>query len=48
MRGDSLARDHVFSDLGGRTVLEALDAGVNPKAVWRAVCDSFDVPAGRR
>lgn len=48
MRADSLARDHVFSDLGGRTVLEALDAAMNPKVVWRAVCADFDVPVAKR
>lgn len=48
MRGDSLARDHVFSELAGRTILEALDAGINPKVVWRAVCNDFDVPAKQR
>jgi hypothetical protein len=41
---DSLARDHVLSDLGGHTVHEALAVGTNPKLVWLAVCEAFAVP----
>ncbi len=48
VRADSLARDHVFAELGGRTVQAALDAGVDPKDVWRVVCAAFDVPPERR
>lgn len=48
VRADMLARDHVFSSLGGRTVDQALEAGVDPKAIWRAVCDTFEVPFERR
>ncbi|MFP3987515.1 DUF3046 domain-containing protein [Streptomyces sp. E11-3] len=45
---DSFARDHVMSELGGRTVDEALAAGLEAKDVWRAVCTSMGVPAERR
>jgi predicted dienelactone hydrolase len=34
---DSFARDHVMSDLGGRTVMEALGAGIDTKDIWSAV-----------
>ncbi len=34
---DSYARDQVLSTLGGRTVMEALAAGEDAKAVWRGV-----------
>ncbi len=44
LRAPSVAHDHVFSALDGRTVDEALAAGEDPKAVWSAVCDDFDVP----
>lgn len=44
-RASSVAADHVFSALGGRTADEALAAGQNPKQVWAAVCETFDVPA---
>lgn len=47
-RASTVAADHVFSALGGRTADEALDAGEEPKAVWFAVCDDFDVPAALR
>jgi Protein of unknown function (DUF3046) len=40
----SVARDFVLAGLGGRTVEQALAEGVEPKIVWRAVCDAFDVP----
>ena len=48
VRADMLAHDHVFSSLGGRTVDQALDAGVEPKKIWLAVCDAFEVPPERR
>lgn len=41
---DSFARDHVMSELGGRTVYQALEAGWEAKDVWRAVCRAVDVP----
>ncbi|WP_020671619.1 DUF3046 domain-containing protein [Amycolatopsis nigrescens] len=47
-RAESLAMDHVLSDLGGRTVDQALAAGVPVKQIWRAVCAAFEVPAERR
>ncbi|HZZ47644.1 MAG TPA: DUF3046 domain-containing protein [Pseudonocardia sp.] len=48
IRANSLAADHVFADLDGRTADQALEAGVDPKDVWRAVCAAFDVPPERR
>ncbi|MDX3233489.1 DUF3046 domain-containing protein [Streptomyces sp. ME19-01-6] len=45
---DSFARDHVMSELGGRTVHQALDAGWDAKAVWRGVCAALEIPADRR
>ena len=47
-RAEVLAKDHVLSSLGGRTVDEALAAGVPAKEIWRELCDAFDVPAERR
>lgn len=44
----SIAGDHVLAALGGRTVNDALEAGVEAKEVWRAVCVAFDVPAKER
>jgi hypothetical protein len=35
---ESFAQDHVMSELGGRTVQQALDAGWEAKDVWRVVC----------
>lgn len=47
-RAAALSRDHVFAPLGGRTVEDALEAGLDPREVWRAVCDAYDVPHVRR
>jgi hypothetical protein len=41
----SVARDHVLASLGGVTVEGAFARGEDAKAVWRAVCTEFDVPA---
>jgi hypothetical protein len=41
---ESIAKDFVLSGLGGRTVNTALADGEDAKAVWRAVCDQFNVP----
>ena len=47
-RAAALAHDHVFADLGGRTVNGALDAGTDAKRVWAVVCTTFDIPESRR
>jgi hypothetical protein len=47
-RAGSIARDHVFADLGGRTVNEALAGGVEPQRIWLVVCETYDVPPERR
>jgi hypothetical protein len=47
-RAAALSRDHVFAELGGRTVDQALEAGIDPRRVWRAVCDVYEVPPARR
>ena len=41
---ESLAKDYVLSSLGERTVNKALADGEDAKVVWRAVCDTFNVP----
>jgi hypothetical protein len=45
---ESFARDFVVRELGGRTVAEALRDGEDAKTVWRAVCDSMNLPASKR
>ncbi|WP_267243788.1 DUF3046 domain-containing protein [Streptomyces sp. PR69] len=45
---DTFARDHVMSELGGRTVNEALAAGWEAKDVWHGVCAAVGVPADKR
>ncbi|MCN9242557.1 DUF3046 domain-containing protein [Streptomyces sp. RY43-2] len=45
---DTFARDHVMSELGGRTVHQALDAGWAAKDVWHAVCAAMDLPQEKR
>ena len=44
----SVARDYVLADLGSRTVNQALADGVEPKTVWRAVCEAFEIPERSR
>ncbi len=48
MRTESIVRDHVFTDLGGRTALEAIEAGLPIRRVWLAICEEYDVPAKER
>jgi Protein of unknown function (DUF3046) len=45
---ESLAKDYVLSNLGGRTVNRALADGEDAKIVWRAVCETFNVPESHR
>ena len=40
----SVAKDYVFEKLGGRTIDRALADGEDAKVVWRAVCETFNVP----
>ena len=50
--GESYARTwadtQVIAGLGGRTVLEALDAGYATKEVWRAVWEVLELPPSQR
>lgn len=47
-RADMLVVDHVLRSLDGQTAAQALEAGVEPRDVWRALCAEFDVPPARR
>ncbi len=44
----TLAREMVVTDLDSRTVEQALHAGLAPRDVWHALCDTMDIPADRR
>jgi hypothetical protein len=44
----SWAELFVIGDLGGRTVVEALDAGLPPKQVWAAVWQVLELPESQR
>ena len=48
MRAQSVARDHIFSALGGRNALEAIDSGVPVRKVWLAICEEYEVPVKER
>ncbi|GAA2458139.1 DUF3046 domain-containing protein [Actinomadura vinacea] len=41
---ESVAKDYVLAELGGRTVEQALADGESAKKVWQAVVATFDVP----
>ncbi|WP_427017002.1 DUF3046 domain-containing protein [Pseudarthrobacter sp. P1] len=43
-----LARDLVLSAAGGRTAVDALGSGLEPRRVWLAICEIQDVPPERR
>ena len=45
---ESVAKDYVLSNLGGRTVNKALADGEDAKVVWRAICETFGVPELKR
>lgn len=47
-RAAMIASDHVFAELGGHTVDQALAAGMEPKEIWDVVCQTYDVPDTRR
>lgn len=44
----SWARDYVLEPLGSRTVVQAIDAGIDTAVIWRAVCDATEVPGWLR
>jgi hypothetical protein len=48
VRAAAVAHDHVFAELGGRTVDQALEYGIDARDVWSAVCAAYDVPPSRR
>ena len=41
----SWARDFSISALDGRTVMQAIDAGIDTREIWDAVCGVVEVPA---
>jgi hypothetical protein len=45
---DVVARDQVLGELGGRTALEALNDGEEPRAVWLAICGQLEIPVADR
>ena len=45
-RGDALVQDHMLSRLG-MTGAAAIEAGVEPREVWLALCEDFGVPRSR-
>jgi len=47
-QGRAILRDVVITELGDITGGEALDRGVAPRVVWRALCQVMDVAATRR
>jgi hypothetical protein len=43
VRASSMLVDHVLTGFG-RTAEQAIEDGVDPRDVWRALCADFDVP----
>lgn len=44
VRAASMLVDHVLTAFDGRTAAQAIEDGVDPRDVWRALCADFDVP----
>ena len=44
VRSTSMLVDHVLTGLDGRTATQAIEDGVDPRDVWRALCADFEVP----
>ncbi|MBB3326534.1 DUF3046 domain-containing protein [Microlunatus antarcticus] len=42
------AAEQSLPDVGGRTVVQALEAGVSSKDVWRAAWTALELPARER
>ena len=42
------AAEHSLSELGGRTVTQAIDDGLPSKSIWRAVWAALELPATDR
>jgi hypothetical protein len=37
----SIAADHAFTELGGRTINEAITKGIDTATIWRAVVTAY-------
>ena len=48
MRAQSVARDHIFAALGGRSAIDAINGGVTVRKVWLAICEEYEVPPKER
>ena len=44
----SWASDFVIADLGGRTVMQSIDEGIDTVDIWRAVHAELRLPASDR
>lgn len=47
-RADSLVADLILDRAGGMSARDALEAGVDPRTIWQALCEEMDVPIQRR
>ena len=46
--GRALSRDLRLDVVGDMTAAEAIEAGVEPRIVWHALCDAMQVPDAKR
>ncbi|GAA3034969.1 DUF3046 domain-containing protein [Microbacterium dextranolyticum] len=47
-RATSVLTDLTLGGVGYRTAAQAIADGVDPRIVWRALCDETEVPESRR
>jgi Protein of unknown function (DUF3046) len=45
---ENVARDQSLPTLGSRTAMQALNDGEEPRVVWLAVCEHFEIPVAAR
>ena len=46
--GRALSHDQQLTALEGKTVVEALNNGVEPRVVWNVLCDQMEIPDSKR
>jgi hypothetical protein len=45
---ENVARDQSLPTLGSRSAMQALNDGEEPRVVWLAICEHFEIPVAAR
>lgn len=46
--GRALSHDQSLTELNDMNVVQALDAGVEPRVVWNVLCNQMQIPDSKR